>query len=940
MIQEPTSIKGMTMRDKVWDRCVLTATNEAQASVYRLQLERLTRAGVLHPETEYLVIPDAGGMRIGSGGATFHVLRQLSSDQESKGWTSRLLILHSGGDSRRIPHQSLLGKVFAPLPPPMFSIFEVMYHFLTPIGAQIDAGVVVACGDTWMQRNASGTLVPQPDSISLQEDFDVTGIAYWGSPELGSRHGVYDVDPNTQEVRRCLQKYPAERLRETGVCDLKGRVAIDTGVLLFRPTAVTQLQLLAGRFAKDASVDLYGDMLPAMATQTNHQRFTSKHPSLRNPLWETLSPLRFGVWSPPSLEFIHAGTTQEYLELIKPSVQSHASIWCQIPLNAGWVNLTYGVMDVPTVCGEDATLFGESIREWLHRHKLTLDVIWPKEQAADTSQRCLWNARLYPVYYPTDTDVVFGVSIGNAIARPDWFQNPGAEWRNSERLSMAEIMSRADRTKAFAQQQQVAAVKMAASIVEKVETEADNDVRPLFRSSLTPYGYEKVMLVFDKAIGRIDSPLHRARLHKIAADFCHPFIETPPLAEPIPVLPLTDKLPELTDYKQKHDEHYTQAFAAVRETVSKSIVAPSKQTQYNPQSVMDTLPAVTVRLPIRVDLAGGWTDTPPISLEKGGAVLNVALLLNGDYPISATVRQIPEAVIRLKSIEQEKEAEIHDVESFKTPIHLNDPLALHRTVLEALGLVEVIDNTINIKGCPPNFGLELISHCDVPMGSGLGTSSILAGGLVKALWQLMGTQWTDEDLFNQVLAVEQMLTSCGGWQDQVGGVVPGWKLTTTQPGMPQRFTVERILLSPETSRTLAEQLLLIYTGQQRVAKNILEQVVADWLSRREDLVATLTQLRVDAYLMRDALVAGDIERFGHLLTRYWAGKKVLNADTTNPTIDAMLESVFDLCIGYGIAGAGGGGFLVLLAKDAGARSALEKRLAQTPAILYPWQVAI
>jgi fucokinase len=203
----------------------------------------------------------------------------------------------------------------------------------------------------------------------------------------------------------------------------------------------------------------------------------------------------------------------------------------------------------------------------------------------------------------------------------------------------------------------------------------------------------------------------------------------------------------------------------------------------------------------------------------------------------------------------------------------------------------------------------------------------------------MGTQWTDEDLFNQVLAVEQMLTSGGGWQDQVGGIVPGWKLTTTEPGMPQRFSVEQIVLAHDTSEALEEQLLLVYTGQQRVAKNILEQVVADWLSRREDMVATLTQLRSDAYLMRDALVAGDIEQFGNLLTNYWKGKKILNPETTNPTIDRMLESVADLSYGYSIAGAGGGGFLVLLAKDVRVRSEIEKRLAHTQAILYPLQVA-
>lgn len=931
------------MRDKVWDRCVLTAANESQAIIYRLQLQRLKRAGVLHPETEYLVIPDPNGVRIGSGGATLHVLRFLKSiGQEANGINSRLLILHSGGDSKRIPHQSILGKIFAPLPSPRNSTFEVMSNFLTSLGAQIDAGIVVACGDTWIQLNDSETSSSPSNAITLPKDSDVTGVVYWGSPELGSRHGVYDVDPNTGKVLRCLQKYPADRLREVGVCDPKGHVAIDTGVLLFHPTAVEQLHSLADCLDENRSVDLYGDMLPAMASQTDCRQFTSKDPSLRNTLWEVLSMLRFSACSPPSLEFTHTGTTQEYLTLIKHPFMAHTSISYQVPLNEErWVNLTYGMTDVPTVCEDEATLFGKSIPQWLHEHELTPDVIWDKKQVADVLQRCLWNARLYPVYHTDDLNVSFDISIEDAIERPDWFQNPGAEWKNSERLSMDEIMSCADRVKAFVLQQQAEASKVATSIVETVETETDTDVRPLFQALLTPYGYEKAMSVFDKAIGLMDNPLHRARLHKIAADLCSPFIETPPLNDLIPVSLPIGKPPDLTDYKQKRDYHYTQAFAAVREAVSKSIIAPPRQKMsHNLKNVGDIPTAVTVHLPVRVDLAGGWTDTPPISLEKGGAVLNVALLLNGRYPISVTARWIPESVLRLKSVDQKKEAAFHDVESFETPIHLNDPLALHRTVLKALGLLEVSNNTINISGATDSFsGLELVSHCDVPMGSGLGTSSILAGGLVKALWQLMGTQWTDEDLFNQVLAVEQMLTSGGGWQDQVGGIVPGWKLTTTEPGMPQRFSVEQIILPPETSQALAERLLLVYTGQQRVAKNILEQVVADWLSRREEMVGTLSRLRADAYLMRDALVAGDIEQFGRLLTCYWEGKKILNPKTTNPTIDAMLESVSDLCTGHGIAGAGGGGFLVLLAKDAEARSQIEERLAHIQAILYPLQVA-
>ncbi len=208
-----------------------------------------------------------------------------------------------------------------------------------------------------------------------------------------------------------------------------------------------------------------------------------------------------------------------------------------------------------------------------------------------------------------------------------------------------------------------------------------------------------------------------------------------------------------------------------------------------------------------------------------------------------------------------------------------------------------------------------------------------------AVWQLTGIGWVDEQLFNQVLAVEQMLGTGGGWQDQIGGVVPGLKLTTTAPGIPQQFHVEPLELSSETLQELEERMLLVYTGQQRVAKNILELVVADWLSRRTDLVTTLMQLREDACSMRDALVAGDVEMFGSLLTRYWEGKKVLNTNTTNPAIDDLMERVIKFCSGYGIAGAGGGGFLVLLARDISARVEIERHLQRTEVVVYPWQIA-
>jgi len=465
-----------------------------------------------------------------------------------------------------------------------------------------------------------------------------------------------------------------------------------------------------------------------------------------------------------------------------------------------------------------------------------------------------------------------------------------------------------------------------------VQAEEDTDVRPLLRPLRTPDEHAAALSVLEEALRHTENPLRQARLHQIAADLCASFRET--YQSTRPPKPWAGR----TDYAQRQATHEAQAFAAVRQAIAASIVAP------RPSGHPVTRPPghpITLRLPVRVDLAGGWTDTPPYSLEKGGAVLNAAVLLKGRYPIEVTARWLDEPVIRLKALDQNQEAEIRDPAELQDYACLNDPLALHRAVLVASDLPDEAPSHFQFPISNSQFpfpGLELTTGCHVPLGSGLGTSSILAAGLVMAVWRLKGIEWTEEQLFNQVLLVEQMLTAGGGWQDQVGGVVPGFKLTTTQPGLPQRFQVDRLELAPETLQTLSERLLLAYTGQQRVAKNILQLIVADWLSRRQDLVTTLTQLREDAYTMREALVAGDIDTFGRLLTRYWEGKKVLNAHTTNPTIEALLERVTDCCAGYGIAGAGGGGFLVLLAKDAARRAAIEQRLAAARAVVYPWEI--
>ncbi len=138
-------------------------------------------------------------------------------------------------------------------------------------------------------------------------------------------------------------------------------------------------------------------------------------------------------------------------------------------------------------------------------------------------------------------------------------------------------------------------------------------------------------------------------------------------------------------------------------------------------------------------------------------------------------------------------------------------------------------------------------------------------------------------LFDEVLCLEQMLTTGGGWQDQVGGLTGGVKLVTTPPGLPQRITVQPVHTAPAVAEAFGQRLLLVYTGQQRLAKNLLRAITGRWMARDREMVFFLGEIARLALAMRDALTAGDLDSFGALLAEHWAINKRMDPGCTNPS---------------------------------------------------------
>ena len=217
---------------------------------------------------------------------------------------------------------------------------------------------------------------------------------------------------------------------------------------------------------------------------------------------------------------------------------------------------------------------------------------------------------------------------------------------------------------------------------------------------------------------------------------------------------------------------------------------------------------------------------------------------------------------------------------------------------------------------------------NVPKGSGLGTSSILSGACVKAIFEFMGISYTEEDLYSHVLCMEQIMATGGGWQDQVGGLSSGIKYITTMPGIDQQIKVRHLEIGEETLAELNERFVLIYTGQRRLARNLLRDVVGRYVGNEPESLYALNEIQRVAALMRFELERGHVDDFAKLLDYHWELSRKIDAGSTNTLIDQIFESIEDMIAGRLICGAGGGGFLQVILKKGVSKEAVHRRLKE------------
>ena len=329
-----------------WDYLIVSAANAPQAEAYEAQIRFRRRAGRLQQVREALVVADMEGCRIGSGASTLHCLATIvnreSAEQggvrdfaEAEAILRRLriLILHAGGDSRRLPAYSSCGKIFVPLPgeidsPWVTTLFDRLVETFLDLqpGPPGLGQVVVAASDALIGFD--------PAAVDLSIS-GLTALGAWTTPEEASRHGVFCAEPGGEAVRIYLQKPAIQDQRAAGAMDGSGRSIVDVGVMSFdSPSALALVQVFCdvagGRLVWKPEMrqsvlahglDLYREICCAMGTEATLGHYlrtargsgsTWQEPVLAG-LFPALRavPLHLQVLDPCT--FLHFGSTRQLI---------------------------------------------------------------------------------------------------------------------------------------------------------------------------------------------------------------------------------------------------------------------------------------------------------------------------------------------------------------------------------------------------------------------------------------------------------------------------------------------------------------------------------------------------------------------------------------------------------------------------------------------------
>lgn len=849
---------------------------------------------------EWFCTNDPIGSKLGSGGGTTWAVNQArNSGFIAEG--ERCIILHAGGQSRRLPSYAPSGKILTPIPVFRWKrgqkLSQNLLDLQLPLYQQIMEKAplclttMIVSGDVYIRANEPLQEIPEADVVCY---------GLWVDPSLAKNHGVFvSRRDNPDQLDHMLQKPSVETL---GKLMQKHLFLMDIGIWILSDKALRLLM------KHEDYYDLYSDFGLALGN----------NPKIEDP---ELNALKVAILPLPGGEFHHYGTSREMIsstlavqnsvidqrEIMQKGVKAHPAVFVQnADVKVKFSSENSEIWIENSAVGDKWTISNKNIITGVPENDWTLtlapeqciDVIpfGEKQYVArpygfnDTFKGELQSTPLFPIVDNTD-------DLGAVL---DWMtgnkeNSRGAEvFDKSRKISAEDISSYANLRRLEAQ-------------------------RKAFRALNWPL----------LAKNHENSVFYQINLNNAADEFKKFGIETPaPLPE------TADRLTRISDAmfrnrltgEQKYED---EAFALMREGLTATTQVPQQ-----PKLSVFADQIVWGRSPVRIDLAGGWSDTPPFSLMEGGNVVNIAIELNGQPPLQVYIKPSKDYRITLRSIDLGAAEKLNTYDELKQFNKVGSPFSIPKAALALAGFLPEFcaQKYASLEEQLKDFGsgIEMTMLSAIPAGSGLGTSSILASTVLGAVNDFCGLGWDRYDICNRTLVLEQLLTTGGGWQDQYGGVLHGVKLLQTQAGWKQqplvRWLPNNLFTAPEYSKLH----LLYYTGITRTAKGILSEIVRGMFLNSTEHLEILDQMKTHALDLHDAIQRNDFQTMGRLIRKTWTQNQRLDSGTNPASVKAITDMIDDLCLGYKLPGAGGGGYLYMVAKDEDAASRIKKILTSNP----------
>ena len=898
---------------------------------------------------EWFCTSDPIGSKLGSGGGTAWLLKACMQEEKTeKGLTEWLaqekrILLHAGGQSRRLPAYAPSGKILTPIPVFRWGRGQKLTQNLLSLQLPLYEQMMEKAPESLHTLIASGDVyIRATEPLQEIPDADVVCYGLWVDPQLAKNHGVFvSSRKHPEQLDFMLQKPSVEELGELMQDYL---FLMDIGIWLLSDRAV---ELMVKRSEKNGSIgfyDMYSDFGPALGA----------HPRLHD---EELAQLKVAILPLPGGEFHHYGTSREMISstlavqncvtdqraIMHRKVKPHPAIFVQnaqvectltadnaevwienshvgkgwklhsrniitgVPANDWNIELQSGIcMDVEPI-GEkeyvarpygfndafkgalnvDTTLYqGIPVGEWLGMRGMKPEDI--------SGNHDLQAAAIFPVCASVEE---LGIVLRWMTSEPGLTEGKDI-WKKAKKLSADEISTYANLRRLTAQRE--------AFRKENWKTLADNHEKSVF---------------------------YQLDLQQAAEEYSRLGLELPaPLCEQTPLLTrisdamfrartLQLKGAAAEEVKQEEDK----AFSLMRNGLVGTV-----DFRQHPRLSVYSDQIVWGRSPVRIDLAGGWTDTPPYSLMEGGNVVNIAIELNGQPPLQVYVKPSKEYKVILRSIDLGAMEVVSTYEELHAFNKVGSPFSIPKAALVLAGFHPDFSTehfpSLEAQLKAFGAGIEVTLLSAIPAGSGLGTSSILAATVLGAVNDFCGLNWDKQEIGSRTLILEQLLTTGGGWQDQYGGVLQGVKMLQTQAGWNQEPLVRWLPDYLFTSSEYRKCHLLYYTGITRTAKSILAEIVRGMFlnsSRHLNLLGEMKQHAADMY---DAILRNDFDTTGRLVRKTWAQNRLLDEGTNPPAVQALTERIDDLCLGYKLPGAGGGGYLYMVAKDPEAAARIQKIL--------------